>query len=288
MVRPNSTSPVLDHSAVRRVPADLATGQGLDVAMKGVTGVYVIAPNVDDSEVDMVRHVVESAVAQRVPRIAYHSVLHPDDASMPHHLRKARAERLIRDRRPGATVLRPSAYQQNLLGAALSGDLVVPYSLDAVFTNVDLGDVAEVAARVLTEDGHAGATYELAGPERQTTRDLSRPSPARCSVMRCTRGESRWGSGRPDPATLCPSESGRSSGRCSRHTTVTASPATQPGCGVCLADRPGAGRTSFGEAGTAAMPIASRPTDARAWWMPPGSDIGIRAGTQSLQIVSVT
>lgn len=173
MVRPNSTSPVLDHSAVRRVPADLATGQGLDVAMKGVTGVYVIAPNVDDSEVDMVRHVVESAVAQRVPRIAYHSVLHPDDASMPHHLRKARAERLIRDRRPGATVLRPSAYQQNLLGAALSGDLVVPYSLDAVFTNVDLGDVAEVAARVLTEDGHAGATYELAGPERQTTRDLA-------------------------------------------------------------------------------------------------------------------
>lgn len=64
MVRPNSTSPVLDHSAVRRVPADLATGQGLDVAMKGVTGVYVIAPNVDDSEVDMARHVVESAVAK--------------------------------------------------------------------------------------------------------------------------------------------------------------------------------------------------------------------------------
>jgi NAD(P)H dehydrogenase (quinone) len=31
---------------------------------------------------------------------------------------------------------------------------------------VHLGDVAEVAATVLTDDGHDAATYELAGPER--------------------------------------------------------------------------------------------------------------------------
>jgi NAD(P)H dehydrogenase (quinone) len=32
-------------------------------------------------------------------------------------------------------------------------------------TPVHLGDVAEVAATVLTEDRHAAASYELAGPE---------------------------------------------------------------------------------------------------------------------------
>ena len=38
-------------------------------------------------------------------------------------------------------------------------------TLDAPFSWVDLEDVAQVAARVLTEDEHAGAIYELAGPE---------------------------------------------------------------------------------------------------------------------------
>jgi uncharacterized protein YbjT (DUF2867 family) len=92
---------------------------------------------------------------------------------MPHHVRKGEAERLIRARLPGATVLRPAAYHQNLLGSALSGRLRVPYSLDAPFTNVDLEDVAEVAARVLTEGGHEGRSYDLAGPERHSVRELA-------------------------------------------------------------------------------------------------------------------
>ena len=43
-------------------------------------------------------------------------------------------------------MLRPAAYHQNLVDAAHAGRLPVPYSLDAPFTNVDLDDVAEVAA----------------------------------------------------------------------------------------------------------------------------------------------
>ena len=56
-------------------------------------------------------------------------------------LREALGERL--------TVLRPAAYHQNLLAQARAGMLSVPYSLDAPFTNVDLDDVAEVAADAL-------------------------------------------------------------------------------------------------------------------------------------------
>jgi len=41
----------------------------------------------------------------------------------------------------------------------------VPYSVETRLSMVDLEDVAEAAAIVLTEPGHAGATYELAGPE---------------------------------------------------------------------------------------------------------------------------
>ncbi|MCB0214961.1 MAG: nucleoside-diphosphate sugar epimerase, partial [Anaerolineae bacterium] len=38
---------------------------------------------------------------------------------------------------------------------------------------VDLNDVADVAAKVLTEPGHNGATYELAGPENPSQREVA-------------------------------------------------------------------------------------------------------------------
>jgi uncharacterized protein YbjT (DUF2867 family) len=121
----------------------------------------------------MARRVAHSAAAQGISRFVFHSVLHPDDASMPHHQRKAEAERAIRARLDAVTVLRPAAYAQNLLDAARNGRIEVPHSVDAPFTNVDLDDVAEVAATVLLEEGHDGGTYDLAGPERLSVREMA-------------------------------------------------------------------------------------------------------------------
>ena len=117
-------------------------------------------------EVGIAWRVVEAAARAGAARLVYHSVLHPHDCGMPHHLRKADAEEVIRSAGLPWTVLQPAPYQQNLLAAALDGRIAVPYALDVPFTPVDLDDVAEVAARVLTEPGHERATYELAGPER--------------------------------------------------------------------------------------------------------------------------
>ena len=144
---------------------DLSTGRGLDEAVKDVDGVYHLAPNVHPDEVAIADRVAGAAARAGLSHFVFHSVLHPDDPSMPHHLRKAEAEKVVRAHVPGATVLRPAAYHQNLLDAAHAGRLAVPYSLDTPFTNVDLDDVAEVAATVLTRPGHEGVTYDLAGPE---------------------------------------------------------------------------------------------------------------------------
>ena len=49
----------------------------------------------------------------------------------------------------------------------------LPWSLERRQSLVDLGDVTEVAAAVLTEsERHAGATYELVAPGRYTAHDL--------------------------------------------------------------------------------------------------------------------
>jgi nucleoside-diphosphate-sugar epimerase len=54
------------------------------------------------------------------------------------------------------------AHWDQILG---EGVYPVPYAVETRLCLVDLEDVAQVAARVLTEPGHMGATYELVGTE---------------------------------------------------------------------------------------------------------------------------
>lgn len=152
----------------RPVPVDLGTGEGLAAALAGVDVVYHMSPNMHPGEVVMAERLAQAVQDAGVPRLVFHSVLHPHHPGMPHHLRKARAEELLRAALPGTTVLRPGVYYQNLLAGALSGRLLVPYRVDAPFTAVDLGDVAEAAALVLTDPVHRGRTYDLVGPETLT------------------------------------------------------------------------------------------------------------------------
>jgi uncharacterized protein YbjT (DUF2867 family) len=157
--------------------ADLETGDGLAAAFDGCRAAYLMAPNVHPDEPGVIRRALVAARESGVERVVLHSVLHPHDSAMPHHLAKAAAEELVRAGGLSWTVLQPCAYAQNLtagLGAALdAGRLEVPYRVDAPFTLVDLDDVGEAAAAVLTEDGHDDATYELCGPDVVTVRDVA-------------------------------------------------------------------------------------------------------------------
>lgn len=170
-LRPGSPGMPYAAELASPVTVELTTGLGLEEALRGVDAVYHLAPNFHPDEAGIAVRVVEAACDAGVSRFVFHSVLHPEDASMPHHVRKAEAEKVIRARLSAATVLRPAAYGQNLLDAALSGRMAVPYSIDAPFTNVDLHDVAEVAALALTGAGHERATYELCGPESLSVRE---------------------------------------------------------------------------------------------------------------------
>ncbi|MFG1920624.1 SDR family oxidoreductase [Cryptosporangium sp. NPDC048952] len=152
--------------ATETVHVDLADASQVATALDGVSAVYVIAPNVHPSEPSLVANVL----AADVPRVVYHSVLHPAIEAMPHHWAKARSEELLLASSADWTILQPCAYAQNLQPAPV---LQVPYSVDARFAFVDLLDVAFVAARVLTESGHSYATYQLAGPELLSVSDVA-------------------------------------------------------------------------------------------------------------------
>ena len=157
--------------------ADMTGLADVEAAFAGVDAAYLIAPNMHPGELEVGHNAVAAASAQGCSTLVYHSVLHPQTEGMPHHWRKLRVEELLFTSEIPTTILQPAAYQQNLLASwpriVEEGVLAVPYAADTRIALVDLLDVAEVAARVLTEPGHEHATYELCGPEAPTQDEVA-------------------------------------------------------------------------------------------------------------------
>ncbi|MFC6043025.1 SDR family oxidoreductase [Nocardioides hankookensis] len=141
------------------VPLGRADWPDLPGALAGCAAAYVVAPNLHPDEPAYVEEALAAARDAHVERVVYHSVASPYVPAMPHHLGKARAEDLVRRSGMRWTILQPGAYLQNL---DLSGPVRVPYAVTAPFGLLDLADLGAAAATVLLDDGHDGATYELA------------------------------------------------------------------------------------------------------------------------------
>ncbi|MFW6773828.1 SDR family oxidoreductase [Nocardioides sp. CPCC 205120] len=141
----------------------------LAAALDGVDAVYHVPPNMHPAEDAVTGTVVDAAVRAGVGRFVYHSVLQPHVPEMPHHLRKAASELLVRRSPLEWTVLQPASYVQNVLPfvatARAEGRYRVPYDVTQPFTPVDLVDVAAAALAVLGDPLTTYGTFELAGPE---------------------------------------------------------------------------------------------------------------------------
>ena len=151
---------------------DLAS---LTVGLRGASVAHYIPPTYSASEERFGANVIAAAVAAGVPRLVYHSVLHAPTPQMPHHLRKSRVELALRESPLDWTIVQPAMYTQTPY-AFLSSDrstLTPGFDTRRPFTPLDVVDLSEVVARILTEDGHAFATYELAGAERLTFEDMA-------------------------------------------------------------------------------------------------------------------
>jgi uncharacterized protein YbjT (DUF2867 family) len=149
------------------IVGDLHDESTIRSAMQGARSVYHICPNMNPDEAVIGRLVIGAAREAGMKHFVYHSVLHPQTEKMNHHWQKLRVEEMIFESGLSFTILQPAPYMQNLLAGwksiAEEGVLRVPYSVHSKFSFIDLEDLAEAAAIVLTEPGHANAIYELAG-----------------------------------------------------------------------------------------------------------------------------
>lgn len=145
-------------------------------ALKGVDVLLLISSDAIGQRVPQHRNVIEAAKAAGVKRIAYTSILHADTTPIGLGVEHHATETMIRESGLDYTLLRNSWYLENYAGAiagALHAGAFVGSAGEGRISAASRADYADAAAVVLTSEGHAGKTYELAGDEAFTLADLA-------------------------------------------------------------------------------------------------------------------
>jgi uncharacterized protein YbjT (DUF2867 family) len=156
------------------VIANMDDRASLEKAFDGVERVYHVCPVLNTDECEIGKRMIDVAKAAGVRHFVYHSVAAPFEQDVPLHWEKMKVEALLLHSGLPYTVIQPTCYMQNfewtLPHVLRTGKLGLPYSPDVYLTWVDLDDVAEASANVLTEDGHEYGTYQLSGEDRPMNR----------------------------------------------------------------------------------------------------------------------
>ena len=163
-VRVVSRRPGQPQAGVETAAADLADPASLEPALRGADALFLLWPFTSAELTATLAPQVAKLAARHVTRIVYLSA--QPAAERPGSF-WALTERAIEDSGAAWTFLRPAGFASNTLMWAdqiRAGDVVRwPFGA-AARTLIDERDIAAVAVRALTGDGHAGARYLLSGP----------------------------------------------------------------------------------------------------------------------------
>src|SRR4029077_2310772 len=156
-------------ASVEVVTGDLSVPESLDVALRGVSTVFLVwtaPPATVPAAVERL-----AANARRVVFLSSpHQTPHPFfQQPNPMAVLHADIERLIAASGLESTIIRPGMLASNALfwwAPAIRAGSAVRWPYGAAETApIDDRDVAAVAAQTLYQDGHAGGDYVLTGPE---------------------------------------------------------------------------------------------------------------------------
>jgi NAD(P)H dehydrogenase (quinone) len=174
VVRDESRAPELPGAEVR-VASGYEAGDEMRRALDGVETLFLIPAHETRDRVSVHASAVDAAVAAGVRRIVYLSFL---DATAESTFTFGRdhwhTEQLIRASGvPECTFLRMSMYQDFIPLMAGDDGVIAGPAGDGRVSVVARDDIAGAAAVVLSEEGHAGATYDMTGPEALTMAEMA-------------------------------------------------------------------------------------------------------------------
>lgn len=160
------------------VVGNMLNQEDLDRAFIGIEKVYHICSAINPDEVLIGEKVINAARKVNVEHFVFHSVLHSVLQDMPHHQKKLLVEQLLVNSGLPFTIVQPTVFMQNIFE---SWNSIVEKGIfiQKFFTTpntrmclVDLNDVAESAAIILTSTEHMNASYEFCGSENLSLNDM--------------------------------------------------------------------------------------------------------------------
>jgi uncharacterized protein YbjT (DUF2867 family) len=172
-----SSARSLQDRGVEAVVGDFLEPETLGPAMEGVSTVLLITP-IHPEQVTQASNVIraakESGNDPRIVRLSVHQASH--EAPSRNSRQHAEIEDELRLSGLAYTLLRPTTFMQNTLATARTvaseGRIYQPFK-DGKLGMIDARDIGEVAAKVLTEEGHEGEVYTLTGPAAISFYDIA-------------------------------------------------------------------------------------------------------------------
>lgn len=156
--------------------ADYGDEAALTRALEGVNKLLLISSSEVGQRTAQHRNVINAAKAAGVSFIAYTSLLHADTSPLGLAAEHIETEKLLAASGIPYALLRNGWYSENYLASAppaLEHGVFIGAAGDGKIASATREDYAAAAAKVVSEDGHAGKVYELAGDQAWTLSELA-------------------------------------------------------------------------------------------------------------------
>lgn len=156
--------------------ADYTDEAAFTTALQGIDKLLLISSSEVGQRTPQHRNVINAAKSARVKFIAYTSLLHADTSPLGLADEHVATEKMLAESGLDYALLRNGWYSENYLAsapAALEHGVFIGAAGDGKIAAATRADYAAAAARVISEEGHAGKIYELAGDEGWTLSQLA-------------------------------------------------------------------------------------------------------------------
>ena len=156
------------------VAMDYNQPDSMRAALQGVDRVFLVGPPTAQLP-DLERKAIDAIKQAHVKQAVKLSAMGGRDAIFPRQ--HAESEDYIQHSGVSYTFLRPNGFMQNLVnysaGTINSQNAFYGSEGDGKISHIDIRDVAAVAVKTLTEDGHLNKSYTLTGPEALTNSEIA-------------------------------------------------------------------------------------------------------------------
>ena len=176
IVRNPAKATALSQQGITVRQADYSDEAALTAALQGIDKLLLISSSEVGQRAPQHRNVINAAKAAHVKFIAYTSLLHADTSPLGLADEHVATEQMLAESGIAYALLRNGWYTENYLAsapAALEHGVFIGAADEGKIASATRADYAAAAARVISEDGHSGKTYELAGDAGWTLSQLA-------------------------------------------------------------------------------------------------------------------